>query len=392
MTAKVTFFRVDNGDMTLVETNGGHRILVDTNIRDDADDPDGKHPDVAAQLRKRLKRDNQGRYYVDAFVLSHPDQDHCNGLCDHFHLGPPADFPKNSDKILIREMWSSERVISRAERLKDRPLCNDAKAFVKEYRRRIDLARAGKSVGTGDRALRIGDLDQTDSASLRAVSFGVDDVIKTVNGEEDSWLECRVRGPLQKGANEAEEDLIAKNRSSVILQIALAAGHNTEAVVFLTGGDAEVEIWKRLWQRHKATPTKLEYDILQTPHHCSWHSLSADSIGDLGDKAKVDPDARSALGQARKGAFIVASSKPIKDDDDDPPSHRAKKEYEGLAESAGGAFLCVTEHNGEKSEEPVEFEVATSGAVLVKGTAAIAGLLTSPGAVGRQPLGHGKKT
>lgn len=390
MAARLTFFRVGNGDMTLIQTQGGHQVLVDANIRDAADDPDGEHPDVGAQLRKRLNRDGHGRYFVDALLLSHPDQDHSNGLNAHFHLGPPADFPSTSDKIFIREMWSSERVISRAESDKDRPLCEDAKAFIKEYRRRINLIKSGRTAGNGDRALRLGDLEASDPPALRGVSYGVDDAFNKINGEVDNWVEVRVRGPLAQGKDEPEEELIAKNRSSVILQVAFSAGFDTEAVLYLTGGDAEVEVWKRLWRRLKSTPEKLAYDLMLAPHHCSWHSLSSDSIGDLGTKAKVDPEARQALGQARQGAYIVSSSKPIKNDDDDPPSYRAKQEYEAIAKNVGGSFLCVTEHNGEHAEDPIEFEVAASGAVLVA-TAAAAATLTSPGAIGRQPLGHGSR-
>ena len=86
MNAKITFFPVDNGDMTLVELESGRTILIDTNIRAAADDPDDPTRDVAKDLRDRLKRDDQGRLYVDVFLLSHPDQDHCSGLDKHFHL------------------------------------------------------------------------------------------------------------------------------------------------------------------------------------------------------------------------------------------------------------------------------------------------------------------
>ena len=34
-----------------------------------------------------------------------------------------------------------------------------------------------------------------------------------------------------------------------------------------------VGIWERIWADHKAKKVVLEYDILGTPHHCSWRSL-----------------------------------------------------------------------------------------------------------------------
>ena len=97
MPAKITFFPVDNGDMTLLQLESGRTILIDVNIRAAADDPDDDTPDVAKMLRGRLKPDDEGRLFVDAFLLSHPDQDHCVGLRKHFHLGPPATWSKTAD-------------------------------------------------------------------------------------------------------------------------------------------------------------------------------------------------------------------------------------------------------------------------------------------------------
>ena len=115
MTATVSFFPVGNGDMTLVRFASGRTLLIDVNIRGAADDPDDDTPDVATELRKRLSRDEKGRLYVDAILLSHPDADHCRRLIEHFHLGPPEDFPQDgTDKILIRELWSSPIVFRRA--------------------------------------------------------------------------------------------------------------------------------------------------------------------------------------------------------------------------------------------------------------------------------------
>jgi len=112
-------------------------LLIDVNIRQDADDPDGEARDVAKDLRDRLKKDENGRPFVDAFLLSHPDQDHCRGLARHFHLGPLGDYPDDDKdykdkKIVIREIWSSPIVFRRAS--KTHTLCDDARAFNTEAR------------------------------------------------------------------------------------------------------------------------------------------------------------------------------------------------------------------------------------------------------------------
>ncbi len=169
-------------------------------------------------------------------------------------------------------------------------------------------------------------------------------------------------GPFDPQCNEEEEELLAKNQSSVIINFTLAADvNNPDGAKFLTGGDAEVYIWKKQWERHYHEPEVLEYDLLQAPHHCSWHSLSEDSWSDKGEDAVVNKAARKALSQVRTGATIVASSKPIVDDKNDPPCIRAKREYVSIVSGVNGKFLCTGEHPSKKDEDPIEFTVSYGG-------------------------------
>ncbi len=385
MAAKITFFPVGNGDMTLLELESGRKVLIDVDIRAAADDPDDDTPDVAKQLRDRLVRDSEGRLYVDAFLLSHPDKDHCTGLKKHFHLGAPADWSKLADKIFIRELWSSPMVFRRAS--KDHVLCDDAAAFTSEARRRVKRFRdTGGGVSDGDRILILGEDEGGKTNDLTAILVKVDEVFARVNGQYDSSMSARLLAPRPKSDDEDEEATRSKNHSSTILNISLAGDGQPDVARFLTGGDAEVAIWESLWQRHSGRPDWLTYDILQAPHHCSWHSLSYDSWSEKGEDAEVSEDARKALSQTRKGAVIVASSKAIKDDDNDPPCIRAKREYQDIARDAGGSFKCV----GEPESKPttLEFEVGRNGPRLKTKTLTAAAIVGS-GAVGGQPLAHG---
>ena len=76
MVAKILFFPVGNGDMTLIVFESSRKLLIDMKIRAAADDPDDDTPDVA-ELRGLLTRDAEGRLYIDALLINHPDQDHC---------------------------------------------------------------------------------------------------------------------------------------------------------------------------------------------------------------------------------------------------------------------------------------------------------------------------
>jgi hypothetical protein len=385
MAAKITFFPVCNGDMTLLELESGRTVLIDINVRAAADDPDDEAPDVAQMLRSRLKRDAEGRLYVDAFLLSHPDEDHCRGLKKHFHLGAPSEWSKGSDKIFIRELWSSPMVFRRASRA--HVLCEDARAFTSEARRRVKKFRElGIWVTDGDRILILGEDESGKTDDLTSILIKVDGEFSKVNGQHDGSISARLLAPQPKSEDEEEEEIRSKNHSSTILNISLMGDGQAAACRFLTGGDAEVAIWERLWQRHSSRPDWLTYDILQTPHHCSWHSLSYDSWSEMGEDAQVCEDARSALSQTRKGAVVVASSKAIKDDDNDPPCIRAKREYEAIVKDAGGSFKCV----GEPEDNPgvLEFEVGQDGPRL-KTRALTSAFHFSSGAVGGEPLSHG---
>lgn len=396
MPTTVTFFPVDNGDMTLVKLGdaSGTTLLIDVNIRLDADDQCNDNVrDVSKDLRERLKKDLHGRPYVDAFLLSHPDQDHCRGLERHFHLGPLSDYPDDDKdywdkKIVIRELWSSPIVFRRAS--KNLTLCDDANALNAEARRRVAENRKRMfMVEDGDRIKVLGkDVDgKTDD--LGPICHPVNSVFTTIRGNSSVYFSAHLLGPFEPQDDEDKEELLVKNQSSIIINFTLAADANTpNGAKFLTGGDAEVYIWREQWARHKHEPHVLEYDLLQAPHHCSWHSLSADSWSEKGREVKVDADAREALSQVKSGASIVASSKPIQDDDKDPPCIRAKEEYEDILSSVKGKFYCTGEYPKKSEVEPLEFTVGPWGLTppaKKDGGAKAAGIIGAA----RTPMPHG---
>ncbi len=364
MATNVTFFPVGNGDMTLISLgdSAGTTILIDCNIRAAADDPKDTTRDVAADLRQRLKTDKKGRPYVDVFLSTHPDKDHMTGLRRHFYLGALADYGDDSKlakekRIVIRELWSSPIVFRRAST--EHKLCDDAVAFNTEAKRRVKFAREQKftGIGDGDRIVVLGEDEDGKTDDLTSILVKVDESFDKVNGSQNSLFKANLLAPLP-AADDDDAEAMGKNHSSVILSMELADTDARETVKnYLATGDAEVLIWEKLWEKHKKTPEVLAYDILLSPHHCSWHSLSYDSRSEKGDKAKVCEAAKSALSQVRAGGSIIASSCPIKDDDCDPPSHAAKLEYEAIAKKQKAEFLCVGELPTADAPAPLEFSI-----------------------------------
>lgn len=389
MTASITFFPVGNGDMTLVIFDNDQKLLIDLLVRKAADDPDDETPDVMTDLRSRLARDGKGRLFVDGFLLSHPDKDHICGLEAHFHLGPPEDWAEGDDKILIREMWSSPIVFRRAS--KDHLLCNDAKAWAKEARRRVALYREqGTGTVEGDRIQIMGEDQDGKTDDILPIVVKAEGLVTSLNRLSSGTFEGRLLAPIPHGDDEELEELLGKNHSSVIIRFSIRGGGILDRCRFLSGGDAEVAIWERLWGKHGTYNADwLSYDILQAPHHCSWHSLSFDSYSTYGEIAEVCEDARSALAQTRKGAVVVASCKIIDPDDADPPSDRAKREYISIVDGADDRFICVADV-WDDDERALQYDISSSGVIkAVKSAAKAAVAALGIGATAAQARSHG---
>ena len=372
MDTTITFFPVDNGDMTLITLGDKPQttILIDCNIRIVDDDAKEKIRDVAKDLRQRLNRDTDGRPYVDAFLSSHPDQDHCRGIREHFYLGDPVEYPddKKADaekRIFIKELWSSPMVFRRAS--KNHTLTDDAKALNSEAKRRVEVNRDSNfvEVNEGDRILILGEDEDGKTDDLGPILVKTDETFTKINWSENKVFSARLLAPMPKSSgDEDEEETLRKNHSSVILNIELAENESRRVMrSFLTGGDAEVAIWERLWQRHKKSPSELSYDVLLTPHHCSWHSLSYDSWSEKHKDGIVSKDARSALSQIRPNGLIIASSAPIRDNDNDPPCYGAKVEYDKIVKTVDGNFFCTGEFPALSAPAPIELQL-TGGAVI----------------------------
>lgn len=369
-------------------------VLIDINIRTDADNANSPTRDVAADLRERLQRDDKGRPYVDVFLLSHPDQDHCRGLQRHFYLGPLGDYPddkkpQNEKRIVVREIWSSPIVFRRAS--KNHTLCDDAKAFNKEAKRRVKVNREnGFIVSDGDRIKVLGEDADGKTDDLEPILWKSGDKSSSIRGRDFvGQFTAHLLAPIKANDDPELEENLSKNHSSVIINFMFASGPLTpDGLKFLTAGDAEVLIWTKLWEKYQNTPEVLEYDVMQTPHHCSWHSLSYDSWSEKKEDAKVEQTARNALGQARSGAVIVASCKPIRDDDVDPPCIRAKREYEDILNPKHGTFVCTDEYPKEGAPEPYVLTVTAEGAAKPSRGQAVA-KLGAVAAVAREPLPHG---
>lgn len=355
MSTTLEFFPVGNGDMTLITLDNGKKILIDCNIRN----PENGYPDVAKMLKERLPKNNKNQPYVDVFVWTHPDEDHCRGIKKHFHLGPIDDLKNDSDKIVVNEFWSSPLVFKRANRNAGFILSDDAKDLNSEIKRRVNNYKKTRTKVLGENVSIIG----RDGEKTKDIS----EIVMDIDSRHSvlGCVEADVLGPSPKSEIAENEDLLGKNHSSVILNLKFSDRYNivTDGN-FLCGGDAEVECWEFLWDRLKGNheTARLKYNVLLAPHHCSWHTLSHESWKDSQGKANPSERALSALNNAKSGAYIVASSGVISNDYNDPPCYGAKKEYIKIVtkDECKGAFKCVDDVKLKGENIPLKLTLSSN--------------------------------
>jgi ribonuclease BN (tRNA processing enzyme) len=359
----ITFFPVGekNGGMTLIKLNDKLEtsILIDCSIGTDliAD-----YCDVNEELRNRLPEDVQGRPYVDAFILTHRHEDHVKGLQDNFHLGSLSNYDDTTEipKIVIRELWSSH--IYWKPESENYSLCDNAKAFNKEMKRRTELYKSKKTIQQeGDRAIIIGNDPDGRTDGLEVIKYDIGNSFSKINERNlDGKLKGLILSPINREDSEDDEAFFDHNRQSVVIQFTISENdfYSRYDNKILMSADAECLVWEKLWKKYVNRTQELEYDILYTPHHCSWHSLSYDSQSKV-DDPQICEDAKKALSRKKSGAFAVSQSKIITDKTDDPPSVEAKKEYQGIV--GYDKFMCTNEYPNAKEPEPIEFNLTSSG-------------------------------
>lgn len=350
--SSITIYPVGNGDTSLIRLSNGMNILIDCNItKSSKDESDESTFDVQSHLLSVLNTDD-GIPFVDAFILTHPDKDHCGGFEDTFYTGDPADYSDEDKKdglIRIDELWFTPRIFSPHEK----DMCPTAKAFRKEAKRRMKLYQDKKSErkDSGNRLRIIGYSDNPELKGLEDIIIIPGNSINSINGTTLNDFSFFVHAPFK---NDTDSKWAERNDTSVVLQARFDIDGEENAVQVIFGGDSEFGIWEKIVEKSK--DSTLKWDIFLAPHHCSWTFFNKVPY------EKDDEPCESSLKLLNKkctGAFVVASCKPIKDDDDNPPHYAAKEQY---IEIVGKDNFYVTgEYPDSKKPKPLIFVLTKNG-------------------------------
>lgn len=346
----VVFLPVGTGNSTTIAIDNEHVIQVDLHHMEQANGEDCKYIPVIDVLKEYLPR-RDDRPYLAVFVLTHADEDHCQGF------GTLLD----SD-ILIGELWATPR-LWREYAEGDVEPCEDARLFHEEADRRVQASlehiRAGREIPSGDRVRVIGydtDFDDTNHPYRdlpdEQKSFP-GQLVTRVDGEDISdRFEAFIHAPFK------DDCAAARNDTSLAMQVTLKNDDAVGRVLLL--GDLAYPTLQRIFSQTK-DPDRLAWDVLLAPHHCSRKVMY---VPNAQGNEELKQDIMDAFDSSRgERAYVVASSEPVPGSNqpgDNPPHTKAKARYRELGIED---FLCTQEYGGINDPEPIIF-ILTAGVGL----------------------------
>ena len=82
---KIKYYPVNDGDTSLITLKDNTTILIDCNMRQgESDSGENNIYNVKGDLIKSIQKRNKNPF-IDLFILSHPDKDHCLGFKNNFY-------------------------------------------------------------------------------------------------------------------------------------------------------------------------------------------------------------------------------------------------------------------------------------------------------------------
>lgn len=355
MKHSIKFYPVGNGDCSLITIGGANKkMMFDCNFRQKAEDENDEMYDVLGDLLdNELTTKKCGLPFLDAFLLTHPDQDHCRSFADKFYLGDPdavSPSAKDEKKILIGELWYSPRVFE--EQTGD--LNADAKAFKKEAKRRMALYKSDprKADKDGNRIRIIGWTDNPDLKGLEDRIVTPGNTISEVNGTNCRYFEMFIHAPFKNDIS--GED---RNMTSIVSQLRFDSEKEHQVARIFLAGDTEWRIIEEIMDK-TSDDNNLKWDLLEAPHHCSYKFFA--------DDREDDPNQKSLdfLEKRESNAFVISSSKVVKQNSDNPPCQKAKNRYTDRVGKSN--FLCTSGTSEDESDKPIIFVIDNDGLKLLE--------------------------
>lgn len=372
---KVIFYPVGNGDTSQIVLDNGQRILFDfRHLKSKgADDP---HIDLNWRLREELKEAEQN--YFDVVAFTHGDEDHIAGSTDFFELRHAKKY-QGGDRIKINELWVPAAMI--LEEADNDKQSEESVILRQEARYRL---KKGEGIQVFSKPDMLKDWLKKNGLSLEERKHLITDAGCCAEGFtlKQEKVEFFCHSPFIKHCDDGDD---LRNSAALIFQIRFWT--EGEYVNYFAIGDSTCDVLEDIvdaTEGHK-NEDRLDWDLFNVPHHCSYHALSEDK----GEKETI-PTAKvkKLLLHGQAGAYMVSSSDPIDDDEEarqqkQPPHIQAKKAYERyLKETEGRKFLVTMERPSREKPQPLVFKISRDGIRIVRVTTPAAAIVSSSARAG----------
>jgi hypothetical protein len=373
---QVIFYPVQNGDTSQIILSNGKRLLFDFRHLNKGENEDEPVIDLKSRLRSELteaKRD-----YYDVLALTHADLDHISHSTEFFELLHANKYQGNG-RIKVRELWVPAAMLLESSTIDQR-----SAEFVIWRREAQHRLRKGKGIKIFSKPEMLKNWLEKNYLTLesrRHLIINAGDLVPDFTLANDG-VEFFCHSPFIKHVKDSND--ILRNDASLIFQIRFEVGGTQTN--YLAVGDSTCDVLEDIVktstsERHN-NQDRLKWDLFNIPHHCSHHALNS-------DKGKYEtvplPLVKELLLYGQKNAYLISSSKPIKNDKQayeqkQPPHIQARNCYENyLKQVDGRRFIVTMEEPDCQKPQPLEFHITKAGVDLnPRGTSGVSIIVNSP--------------
>jgi len=350
--AKITFYPLGNADSYLIQTDKNNFFLFDfAEMKDPQEKDDNRIP-----LGKSLKEDIgwPKRNYIDVLAISHGDNDHVKGISNTFFLEHAQKY-QGDNRIVIKELWVPAALIVE-EGSED-----DTRIIRQEARYRFLTKRDGIKVFA-----RPGHLKDW----LESKDEKFDDYCHLISDAGEivpEWtiiknnIEFFVHAPF---AEKTDDGILDRNTNCIVMQVSINSDRNITKL--LATGDSVCEQWEKIVQitKYHKNDSKLEWDILKIPHHCSYKAMSEEKGSYMTEPSE---EFQWLLDQGANRGIIISTSKEIPDSSSKQPPHvETYRRYEETANQLDADLVVTMEYPNKLNPQRLIITIDGNGPTLKK--------------------------
>jgi hypothetical protein len=336
----LTFYPIGNAETVQFDLHNGKKILFDYANRRNPADANDLRINLPKAIRDNLRE--SGRSSFDVVAFTHLDDDHIQGMSEFFYLEHAQKY-QDASRVKIDTLWVPAAAII------EKGCSDEARVVQEEAKYRL---RQGKGIRVFSRPRQLEGWLTQQGLTLNSRKHLITDAgcLAPEFTTTDDGVEFFIHSPFAHRL--ANGTMVDRNIDALVVQaVFMYQGQTTKLVLTADLPHAALTEMIELTRSHN-NDVRLEWDIIDIPHHCSYLSLADDKGKDKTDPVPTVRWLYETQAQAR--GILVSSSDMIPAIDTDQPPHRqAASYYRECAKAIGGEFLVTMEHPKKTAPSPL---------------------------------------